>query len=301
MSLSLTKPSGWAFGELLTSVEMEALDASQAQAIDGTGGGTYTPSATIIINGAGLKVNNLTVTGTLTLLGNETIGNSPTDTLSVLATSTFSAPVTFNNPIGATDTVDFSGNFTVHSGAVSNLWGNVQIGLGPTQTLDVEATATANAPWGFNDTVDMGAQLTVHSGADARLWGNVELGGDNSKTLTIAALLISRLNFGDGGIVPFRLSNQLGNGDQTITVTDGNVFHLPHNNSALRSYTLSSSGAQTGDFAVFYQGFGSNQANDVVIRANGLEAYRFAAGTSAAFLIMFFRAGAWETAFAFNS
>lgn len=45
------KPTGWASGEILTQVQMNNLDSDHADAIDGAGGGTYTPSAAIVIEG----------------------------------------------------------------------------------------------------------------------------------------------------------------------------------------------------------------------------------------------------------
>jgi|SRR3954463_1868413 hypothetical protein len=297
--LSLTKLGGWAFGELLTSVQMEALDASQAKAIDGTGGGTYTPSVKIIINGQGLQVNTLTVTGTLSLLGNTTVGNAPADVLSVLATSTFSAPVTLNDALTANDTADFFADTTIHTAALFTVGGSALLGNDSGKNLTVGATSTFNASATFNESVDVWGDLTCHSATLFTAGGDVQLGNDTSKTLSIGAALITRLVFGSGGIIPFRLYDGLGNGDATISVADGNVFHLPHANSAVRAYTLSSSGAQKSDFAIFYQGFGTNQANDVVIKANGGEVYRFVAGAAASFLVMFYRSS-WEVAFATN-
>lgn len=50
MSFTRVNPSGWNPGDKLTSTQMNSLDTQQSQAIDGAGGGTYTPSATISIN-----------------------------------------------------------------------------------------------------------------------------------------------------------------------------------------------------------------------------------------------------------
>src|SRR3954462_6718911 len=144
--LSLTKLGGWAFGELLTSAQMEALDASQAQAIDGVGGGTYTPSVKIIINGQGLQVNNLTVTGLLTLTGNTTVGNSSGDLLTVIATPTFSAATTFTNTVTfSAATLEIFDDIFVHTGHLLQVNSGASFGTTSADAFTVNGTATFNA------------------------------------------------------------------------------------------------------------------------------------------------------------
>jgi hypothetical protein len=185
MTTGLTRPGGWAFGELLTSAQVEALDASQARGVDGTGGGTYTPSVKIIINGQGLQVNSLTVTGTLSLLGNTTIGNAPSDALSVLATSTFSAPVTLNDALTANDTVDFFADATVHTSALFTVGGSSSIGNDSSKNLTVGATSTFNAPITANDNVEVWGDLTCHSATTTNLAGDVTIGLNSTKSLVV--------------------------------------------------------------------------------------------------------------------
>lgn len=48
------KPASWALGEVLTSAQANTIDSQLPSAIDGTGGGTYTPGFGIVIGGAGL-------------------------------------------------------------------------------------------------------------------------------------------------------------------------------------------------------------------------------------------------------
>jgi hypothetical protein len=54
MSFTRVKPASWIDGEVLTATQMNALDTNQSRAVDGNAGGTYTPSAAIIVNGSGL-------------------------------------------------------------------------------------------------------------------------------------------------------------------------------------------------------------------------------------------------------
>jgi hypothetical protein len=55
MSFTRANVAGWANGERLTSTQMNQLDLDHSYAIDGNAGGTYTPSAAIIINGSGIE------------------------------------------------------------------------------------------------------------------------------------------------------------------------------------------------------------------------------------------------------
>ena len=55
MTLQRAKPAGWAPNERLTSAQLNALDVNQSQAIDGSAGGTYSPTAPIVIGGAGIN------------------------------------------------------------------------------------------------------------------------------------------------------------------------------------------------------------------------------------------------------
>jgi hypothetical protein len=253
--LSLTRPGGWAFGEILTSAQVEALDASQAKAIDGTGGGTYTPSVKIIINGQGLQVNTLTVTGTLSLLGNTTVGNASTDAFSVLATSTFSAPVTLNDALVANEVADFYNGVIVHSGGELLASGDAVFGDGPSRAFTVNGTGTFNAPINANDTVDFQADATFHTSSFVLIGGSAQLGNDSSKTLTIGAALANALSFTGEGRVPGTWGGQLPGSNFTVSAYDGQLFQTYNGTlSSAITYTLSASGAKAGDVMVFFTG-----------------------------------------------
>lgn len=70
--MTLVDPTGgvgYAFGEVLPSADMTVIATNQPKAVDGSGGGTYTPSAPVNINGSGLASDNIlssTVKGTVT-------------------------------------------------------------------------------------------------------------------------------------------------------------------------------------------------------------------------------------------
>lgn len=282
--LSLIWPAGLAFGEILTSNDMEALDASQARAIDGVGGGTYAPSATIVINGAGLQVATLLI-GDLTVNGSTQLGNTSGDTLSVTATSTFSSPVTFDDDVAVNGAIVFTGDLTAGSVTINS---DATIGNSASDALTVGATTEFNAPVTLADSLLAG---------DAQFNGDVQIGNTSGDSLAIVSRLSTALGFTGSGRIPWRLYTGLSSSvDSTITVATGNLIRVPHNQTALRTYTVSNSGAQDGDFMIFYQGFqgsGSNMGDQVNFNF-GTFTLHWSAGSSANFMIAVFRSGAWE-------
>lgn len=81
MTISKVNAVGWAVGEKLTSAQANAFDTKIITALDGSGGGTYSPSGALILGGSGVHLSGanhkvlaagaLTVEsgGTLTLAG----------------------------------------------------------------------------------------------------------------------------------------------------------------------------------------------------------------------------------------
>jgi hypothetical protein len=72
LSFTRVNPGGWVSNDLITVAQINGIDVNQSRAVDGTGGGVYTPSADIDIDGTeGLVVSadsGLTVTGTAGLI-----------------------------------------------------------------------------------------------------------------------------------------------------------------------------------------------------------------------------------------
>lgn len=56
MAFTRVKSSGWAFGEKLTSAQMNQLDLDHSRSADIFAGGVYAPSAALDIGGSGLKL-----------------------------------------------------------------------------------------------------------------------------------------------------------------------------------------------------------------------------------------------------
>lgn len=129
-----TKVSGWAFGELLTSVQMNQLDIDHANAIDGAAGGIYTLSAPLEIDGDvvtigdGLVVGaDVNVAGELDVLGDVEFHSalavsgaisSGGDT-SVLGAIHVTGVADLNGP------ADVAGNAEVHGD--THLWGDCAV------------------------------------------------------------------------------------------------------------------------------------------------------------------------------
>lgn len=79
MTFSKVKGPGWAVGEQLTSAQMNQLDTDHAKAVDGTGGGTYTLTAPLVLNGANVSVGqDLAVGDDLTVADDANIGGDAT-------------------------------------------------------------------------------------------------------------------------------------------------------------------------------------------------------------------------------
>jgi len=174
MSFALVKPSGWAFGEIFTSPQLETLDADHAAAIDGVGGGTYAPSAPIIIGGSGLEVTGaLTVSGAADFTGDVTLGSSGADTITVNGIIGFTQNVSFANDVvlgltsGDAITVGGEATFaeltTFNGDAVFNA--DTTIGATSGDALTINASVTFESPVTFNTaSVDFDGDVTLGNG-----------------------------------------------------------------------------------------------------------------------------------------
>lgn len=62
MSFTRANPSGWGFGETLTSAQSNHIDDNQSKAVDGAGGGSYTLAAPLHIAGDVVDIDDLEAT-----------------------------------------------------------------------------------------------------------------------------------------------------------------------------------------------------------------------------------------------
>jgi len=170
MSFSAIKLGGWAFGEILTSAQMNYVNGALPQAIDGAGGGTYANVAEIHLTGdfacdgvvtfdnctlsgalvaAAATLSALTVSGataltSLTVDDNTTLGSSGADTVHALGPVTLDSTllVKGNTTLGdsGSDTVEITGPATLDSTLLVK--GNTTLGDASSDTVSVVATAT---------------------------------------------------------------------------------------------------------------------------------------------------------------
>ncbi len=309
MSFALVKPGGFAFGERLPSAAMNALDADHANAIDGVAGGTYTPSAPIIIGGSGLQI------GTLSVTGNSTIGNATGDTLTVEATATINGPWTFASgsaPI-FNDGPTFNNTATFNAGVILGSAAADAITVNGTLTVNNDATIgsssgdvlTINASTVFNGPISFEDDLVVTGAVE--LQNDVTLGTNASDLIDVLGRFrLGRVmefqNAGTGiGRVPFRAMT-LPDSDDTLSVGDGNIFRIPNNVTGNRTYTLSGTDAVDGDFMVIYMASNFSLDFDVVVTGSLVGGARtYVGGVDSVFLLIFRSAGQWVPAFAFNN
>ena len=146
MSFTRVNPGGWAVNDPLTSAQMNQLDINVSQAVDGTAGGTFAPSATIQINGSGFGTDNLrdsTLTsgqtliadGVLDIRGSVLIDDGGTNTAGRIQKRFRATTVDSNETVrGTTDVQDvfiFTGQIT---------------GAGKTKKIDSSAVNVTGEP-----------------------------------------------------------------------------------------------------------------------------------------------------------
>lgn len=136
MTLTAANPGGWSLNELLTSVQMTALQNELLKAVDGVGGGTYTLGANLIFNGAEVRIGSLLRVlsgGSLTLdsgsvnlwSGSTTLQSS--GTLTVAGTLTLSSSGLLSLSSGADIDMNSGSLLTLDAGADMNIVGDIHI------------------------------------------------------------------------------------------------------------------------------------------------------------------------------
>lgn len=98
--------NGWFTGSVVSNLELEAIDAMRPKAIDGDGGGTYAPTATLTIGGLATTLSATTLTLSATAMA-------------VSAPGTWTAVQTFNAAV----TYGASGTLTTNASQTSTFAG----------------------------------------------------------------------------------------------------------------------------------------------------------------------------------
>lgn len=123
--LTNPKPLGYAYGEVLPSADVNSVWSQLPNALDGIGGGSYTLTAPLEIDGDVVVIDELevlttllctgdiSVTGVLFAFGNVSLGNSGGDTLTVNAVATFQQNASFQGDVAlgnsGSDTITLAG------------------------------------------------------------------------------------------------------------------------------------------------------------------------------------------------
>lgn len=191
---------------ILKSDDTSVFSVTSAGSLSFAGSGTVTIDETI--------TGNLTVSGSATLNGNTTLGNASTDTLSVVATASFSNPIT--------GSVTFSSLITGNNGltvnGTTNLNGVVNFNGGSSFTgVSSFADGTAAAPSiTFTSDTDTGFYRAAANQIGFAVAGAVELtldgtnlspGANDGNALGVSGTAWADLFLASGAVVNFNAGN----------------------------------------------------------------------------------------------
>jgi len=163
-----------------------------------------------------LTASSVTVSGVANFVGNTTLGDSSSDTLTVGAKSTFTAPITASS-------VTVSG--------VANFLGNTTLGDASSDTLTVGAKSTFTAPI---------TASSIRVTGVANFVGDTTLGDSSSDTLTVGAKStftapITASSIRVTGVANFVGDTTLGDSfSDTLTVGAKSTFTAPITASSIR-------------------------------------------------------------------
>lgn len=257
MSFVRVKPLSWAFGEILTSAQMNTLDTDHANAVDGLGGGTYNPTAQLFID-AGVTATPLRVGGTFQTAGFLATGTAQFNggaaytvgTYQVASGATFQAnsgsTITFNAQLNMNHNlvVDATHAFTALGSGNSFQGGTTFTG---SAFYDIASGSTLRCASGGTISVLAGGQILCASNTTIQSGGSLILSSGSSGSVNSAMTL-----GGAGRIIPRVITTGL---DATITfnastATKAGDFFKVTTHTATRAWTLTTTGASTNDVVV---------------------------------------------------
>lgn len=223
MTIAKMKPSGFGPNDELTSAEIEICNSQMPNFMDGAAGGTYTPSAPLIVAGAqGLAcsgVLNITGTGVCTIALAASLVINGTCTVGGTGSQTFASGATLTTAAGSTSTFNgtctFNENFSLNSAKTFSCAGT--LALGSTGSITGAAGSTVNLT-GTAITLGVGTQ-TVNQGTIVNfLTGHVN---DRLVDLTDAnqTIGISSGTIATNGADVVMLAASVLSADRVITVT----------------------------------------------------------------------------------
>lgn len=183
----------WATGTTVADSEFWYFESGIYKSINGDDGGTWAPTATIVVGGAGVQV-----TGTFAAAGHSTFGVSAAQTSTFYSEAYFTSAAQFDDPALFTDTAQFNGTVTatgtvalgdtthdvslngavhayetVTAGANLEVVGDTRLGMNALSLVDVYGTVTAHA--------------TVTASGPVAMLGNVIIGNSGANILSVYA------------------------------------------------------------------------------------------------------------------
>ena len=156
-----TRPAlGWTNLSAVLPEEFEAFDDRQSKAIDGDGGGTYAPSAQLVIGGAGLKVTGAFRVESIATFTNDVDMSAG---LVVGGACLLNADVDVANALSIVGDGTFNGTAIFHGAFTSD--GGMSIVLSTGKDLDISATGTGlvsvGAPSVWEKTITLSGDGTI--------------------------------------------------------------------------------------------------------------------------------------------
>ncbi len=245
-------PGFWvALGNLLAS-EMELFDAHLAGAINGDGGGVWAPSSLIEIGGLGLKITGpFVVTSQAQLQDGAVVSGG---NLSVSLDATVQGDLLVQSTLEVEGTSEFHDDVLISGGGDLSVSGdaNVQGALGVTGAATL-ASASVTDDLTVGDDATVGGDLAVTG--TSSFTGGVQFAGPATFTdpvnLNDTVALTQPLTPSGAGRVRAKVV-QGADADTVYTIADAEVVLIPGGVlTADRVYTLSATGAATGDRIVF--------------------------------------------------
>lgn len=233
------KPGGWAFGELLSSGHMNALDADHANAVDGLNGGSYELTAPLTIGG-----DNVTISDGLTA---PTV-HGPTE---IDDDFTVDGDLTVNEDLTVSEDLQCFGEVETQQLQVNN-----------DAVVDGSLTVGGVSEFGNNVTLTGSAVLTLPAAATLEAPGSGTFGG-TGKILNLRGKV--RLQQ-DGKLVGRNAVIATG-GDQSVVAAQVDTVIVPSGVMANGDIiTIDDTGAENGMRVRFVSEDG---ANAVLIRRPG--------------------------------
>jgi hypothetical protein len=270
-----TAVTGWPPGYVVTQADWLTIDTLLFQAANFDLGGTWAPASVITIGGAGVVL-----TAKTTFDGDtEFNAQNQFDDIVVFSGTSF-VTASGNVVCDAASTVEFQSGFTVSTGDIVVTAGDVTVTAGSVAitaggltvggativqgftALGATSLAAATAvSLGVASVIVLDATtLSTTSAVTAAFAGPVNV----SNTLTMASAAIT---FSGTGRILQRF-HTLPDADATVTIADGNYFIIPAL-GALRTYTMSTTGALAGDIVTF-SAYANTGANAGFVGAWGL-------------------------------